>query len=214
MHLTITEAAAALGWTRRQVRYAIQQGRLPAQKAGGRWRIDPADLPLTDAQRRGLTSRSTTVRQAVEDALAPGESAAAKAGKRRYSVRDLRAFSVGAPILRDAEARLGVADPAVAALREALDLLVRGCHTFRRADKAERYAAARERAAGAVASLLLDGPEEDTDRQTLADRLEQELLPEVSGLVRAAELRSLRAQLLVARELDVPDEEALLGPRE
>jgi excisionase family DNA binding protein len=49
MQLTLHQAAAALGKTRRQVQYLIQQGRLPAQKVGGRWYVESADLEADPA---------------------------------------------------------------------------------------------------------------------------------------------------------------------
>ncbi len=40
MQLTIEQAAARLGKSRRQIRYLIKAERLPARKFAGRWVID------------------------------------------------------------------------------------------------------------------------------------------------------------------------------
>jgi excisionase family DNA binding protein len=44
-HLTTREAAEALGIHQKTVLRAIQDGRIPARKIFGRWRIDPDHLP-------------------------------------------------------------------------------------------------------------------------------------------------------------------------
>jgi len=46
MQLSLEQAAERLGKSVRQVRYLIQTGALRANKTGGRWLIDAADLPL------------------------------------------------------------------------------------------------------------------------------------------------------------------------
>ena len=192
MTLSLNEAATLLGKSPRQVRYLIQQGRLNARKEGAEWRIEAADLPLTDAQRRAVTSRTEAVKKAMEGALAPAAAASEKAGKRRFSVRDLRAFQAGEPIYRDVAEALGSDDPAALRLREALDLLCQGCHSYRRRDKAALYSSARSRAASAVTELLLCGPASDERRRALADRVEQAFLSDLSGLIRLTERASLR----------------------
>ncbi|MCC2868226.1 MAG: helix-turn-helix domain-containing protein, partial [Candidatus Accumulibacter phosphatis] len=60
MHLTLEQAAALLGKTRRQVVYMIEQGRLPAQKVGGRWVIERAAL-TTDEPVGWAEARSPTI---------------------------------------------------------------------------------------------------------------------------------------------------------
>jgi excisionase family DNA binding protein len=60
MHLTLEEAAQRLGKTVRQVRYLIQTGALRADKSSGRWRIDAADLPLSEPQRAASWLRSSS----------------------------------------------------------------------------------------------------------------------------------------------------------
>ena len=178
MTLSLSDAAAALGKTQRQLRYMIRKKRLRATKVGGRWRIDSDDLPLSDGQRRALGARADTVRQALDEALTPVADAQGKAAKRRYSVRDLHTWKVGEPVFRAVADALGPGDRAVALLRESLDLLCQGCHTFDSRDKRALFDTARARAASAVSELLLAGP---------PDRVEQEYLPVLSGLIRRTE---------------------------
>ncbi len=200
MKLSIAEAATVLGRSQRQVRYLIQTGRLAAKKRQGRWSIDSADLPLSDAERQALVERSQVARDAFEQGLEPlvkaartapekpaGEAADAKRG---YSVTDLRAFQAGAEIYRDVRRQLSPEDPAAGQLFEALALLTRGCHCYHPKEKASRFSEARELAATAVASLLLFGDEQADGRSKLARRIEQELIPKVAGLVASYEKRS------------------------
>lgn len=195
MDLSLPEAATVLGKSERQVRYLVKTGRLAARKEGGRWRIASADLPLTDAQRQALASRLQVARQAFEDGLQAASKATGETeNKRHYSVKDLAAFAAGADILRQLRAELSEADPARRQLSAALELLSRGCHCFHPTDKARRFTEAREAAASAVAELLLAGAEEEPARVLLADRLEQELIPQIAGLVALHERRSRRSR--------------------
>jgi excisionase family DNA binding protein len=50
--MTTTEAAQRLGVTRQAIRKAIAAGRLPAQRLGDRWVVDPTDIELLAGQRR------------------------------------------------------------------------------------------------------------------------------------------------------------------
>lgn len=194
MDLTLTQAAAMLGKTPRQVRYLIKTGRLAARKDGAHWLVGADDLPLSDGQRRAAASRIDAVRRAADDALAPVEAAAEKAGRKRFSVRDLRAWRTGAPVYQAVRTALGDAAPAVAHLRRSLDLLGQGCHAFRPEEKSARYAAAREEAASAAVALLLSATDGDEARARLADRVEQEYLPDVTSLVRTTERAARRTR--------------------
>ncbi len=221
MKLSIAEAAAVLGKSERQVRYQIKTGELRAAKEGQRWRIDGADLPLSAAERQALVERSQVARRAFEKGLEPvvkaalsspaGAAAGKESGdpaaggrsgggaggeetKRAYSVRDLRAFQAGEAIYREARRDLGAEEPAVRQLFEALSLLSRGCHCYHPKDKAGRFTEARELAATAVAALLLHEAEEDAVRRGLAQRIEQEMIPKVAGLVASYEKRGRRGR--------------------
>jgi len=107
-------------------------------------------------------------------------------------VTDLRSFSAAAPLWRECVARTCADDPAARALREVLERLALGCHSFDGATKAGHYLAAREAAASAVVPLLVDGEPDDAVRIALAERVERQLLPNISGLLRAAERTSRR----------------------
>jgi len=197
--LSIAEAATVLGKSQRQIRYLIKTGGLRAAKEGQSWRIDGADLPILDAQRQALAERAQAARGAFEKGLEPVVKAALSAScdagagedtKRSYSVTDLRAFQAGEAIYREARRDLGPEEPAVAHLFEALSLLSRGCHCFHPKEKAGRFTEARELAATAVVALLLHDGDGDAGRRDLAQRIEQEMIPKVAGLVASYEKRS------------------------
>lgn len=195
MKLSISEAATVLGKSQRQVRYLISQKRLKAAKVGGRWRIESADLPLTETQREALADRLEKARVAFEKGLAPaGKTVEGDKDRRHFSVRDLGAFQRGEEIYRQAIEPFGEDEPGCRHLLRALSLLTRGCHTFHPADKASRFLEAREAAATAVAALFLaSGPEDDL-RRGVAERIEQELIPKLTGLIAMHEKRSRRSR--------------------
>ena len=95
MRITIDEAAARLGKSARQVRYLIQNGGLGANKVNGRWLIEADDLPLSEPQRAALGRQERALRGAVERGLGLDEEK-----RRRYSVRDLKAFNLEAAVGR------------------------------------------------------------------------------------------------------------------
>ena len=195
MKLSISEAATVLGKSQRQVRYLISQKRLKAAKVGGRWRIESADLPLTETQREALTERLKKARLAFEKGLEPAAKALKGDKQRRqFSVRDLGAFQRGEEIYRQAIQSLGPDEPGCGHLLQALTLLTRGCHTFHPAEKASRFLEAREAAATAVAALLLASDPDDELRRDIAERIEQELIPKLTGLIAMHEKRSRRSR--------------------
>jgi len=150
MQLSLQQAAERLGKSVRQVRYLIQTGALPAQKAGGRWLIAAADLPLSEGQRAALGRRERALREAVEQGLGLDD-----ASVERYSVRDLKAFQIALPLYREGRALLGTEHAAVVALHSTQILLTQGCHRFRHEEKAAAYRAARDAASLAVCELVL-----------------------------------------------------------
>lgn len=202
MDLSLNDAATLLGKSPRQVRYLIRQEKLGARKVGGQWVIASADLPLTDAQRQAAAARAADVREAVDAALGPGLAAAegaagagdARSAKRRYSLRDLRAYQKGEPLYRETAARFGPEDPASVRLRRALEHLAQGCHCYLPQEKTAAYGEARREAAAAVVELMIGGAAGEPIRAALADRVEQELLPDVSGLIRGAERKARRGR--------------------
>ncbi len=203
MKLSIAETATLLGKSERQVRYLIKTRRLEAAKEGSRWRIDSADLPLSDAQRQALAERSQVARQAFEKGLEPVAKAAlpspsggagSEETKRSYSVTDLFAFQAGEVIYREVTGELGRDEPAARQLFETLSLLSRGCHSYHPRDKASRFNEARELAATAVAELLLHDGGEAEARRAWAQRIEQELIPKLAGLVASHEKRSRKSR--------------------
>ena len=183
VQLTISEAASLLGKSERQVRYLIQQGELEARKVAGRWVVSSEALPAPK-RRAGPAPSSGGPKHEVAERL---RQAAETPPARRYSVRDLRAYQAAEPIYRELCTSLGAEDAVTVRLRQALDLIARGCHTYQSGRKVEFYEQAREQVASAVTDLLLDGPAQDETRASLADRLEAALLPQLAGLIRSSE---------------------------
>ena len=89
MQLTLAQAAVHAGKTIRQLRYLIQQERLPAHKTAGRWFVNTSDLPASEKRQASRKRKQRQLRSAVEVAL---ELEPDSRNKERYSVRDLKAF--------------------------------------------------------------------------------------------------------------------------
>jgi len=175
MQLSLTQTAQLLGKTRRQVEYQIRQGRLKAEKVGGQWRIDEADLGLSPGQRRAVRRRADALRDAALDVLD------AEAPRPAYSMTDLYAFQVTRALRSGAREALDPAHPALAELERALRELAIGCHRFERQDKTRAYQSARDALSLAACALHLDPSPE---HQPLARRIEEEAIPAVAGLLR------------------------------
>jgi excisionase family DNA binding protein len=182
MLLTIAQAASQLGKSERQIRYLIQAGQIEARKLGGRWVIDSAALPLSTGQERAQERKARQLRAAVEEGLGLDKEATPA----RFSVRDLKAFQLALPIHQAAIEALGAEHPVAEALHTALVELSRGCHRFEASDKANAYRAARDAASLAVCELLLSDSPAAT---ALVDRIEQELMAALAGLLRRLERR-------------------------
>jgi excisionase family DNA binding protein len=181
LELTLQQTATALGKTLRQVRYLIQEGRLPAHKVGGRWAVESADLEkaLPGVAERAAR-RAGQLRAAIDEALTPG------APHRVYSIRDLKAVQIGTPLYRAVRDALGAGHPAAAHLKSALDHLGQGCHRFGRDEKAAAYRAARDAASLAAVELLLTP---DGAGETWLAELEANLMPALAGLLRRMDRR-------------------------
>ncbi len=183
MHLTVDQAAARLGKSRRQIRYLIKAKRLPAKKFGGRWMIDSDDLQLSKGQTEAVERRERQLRSVVEEGLGLPD---ATERRPRYSVRDLRAFQIALPLHTKAAAGIGAEHAATLALRRVLELLTRGCHRFERSAKASAYQEARDAASQAVCELVLAGTQEADE---LVTAIEQELMAALAGLLRRVDRR-------------------------
>jgi len=180
MDLSLTQAAQLLGKTRRQVEYLIKTGRLPAKKVGTRWLIADSDLPLSPSQRQARERKAAALQTVAEEVLG------ATAPKTRYSLRDLKAFAEGLAAYAAGRAQLPETHPALPLLRQALDDLAIGCHRFERRGKAEAYGRARDHASLAVCALLA---EETPAGEGLIERIEQEIIPAIAGLLRRTDRR-------------------------
>lgn len=178
MQLSIEQAAELLGKTRRQVVYMIEQGRLPAKKVGGRWTVERADLTADDATRQRSSQREARFKAAVDEALTPAGKA------RRYTLGDLKAVQLAAPIYRELLSRGAAAQPAAAQMRACLDHLAVGCHRYDRREKTAAYRAARDAASLAAIELWLAAADGE---EPLLDAIEQELLAAIAGILRRSE---------------------------
>jgi len=178
MQLSLQQAADLLGKTRRQVVYMIEQGRLPAQKVGGRWVIERAGLTADEAVLQRASQREAHLKAAIEDALAP-------TGKtRRYALGDLKAVQLATPIYRELVARGAEWEPATARMRACLDQLAVGCHRYDRREKTAAYRAARDAASLAAMELWLRAT---NGNEPLLDAIEQNLMAALAGLLRRSE---------------------------
>ena len=194
MIVSLTDAATLLGKTPRQVRYLIKQGRLPAKKVGGAWRIDTSELPLTESQRAALLERVEAVQGAIAETLKPAAAAAQEQGrsaskpeKAPFMVTQLRPFQLGAAVY----AEIVADDPARERLRQCPSHGTRACHAFHPGDKTSRLAEARDLGADVVTWLRLHNGDQG-ERSAWADRLEQDVLPAISRLLGAHERRARR----------------------
>jgi excisionase family DNA binding protein len=184
MELSLEEATAVLGKTRRQVLYMIAQQRLPARKVGGRWVIEREDLQGDAAIRQRASHQQAHLKAVIEEALLPGN-------ERRYTLRDLKAVQLAIPLYQQLLAGGAVWEKAAAHLRQCLDHLAMGCYRYDRQDKTMAYRAARDAASLASIELLLCPASEQTT--ALLATLEHELMPAFAGLLRRSERRGERA---------------------
>jgi excisionase family DNA binding protein len=178
MNLSLQQTAEILGKSRRQVLYMIQQGRLPAQKVGGRWVVERAALPDESEAKQRASVKQARFKAAIDDALTPERN------ERRYTLRDLKAVQLATPIYRQLAARGDGCGKAAAHMRECLDQLALGCHRYDRREKTVAYRAARDAASLAAIDLLL---REDIAEKAWLDAIEQELMPAFAGLLRRSE---------------------------
>lgn len=119
--LTVPEAAAASGLADRTIRRALREGRLAGANVGGRWTVDPADLP-----RFGRLAR----RRHGTGTVPPGAGAADATGAQRVTAGEpvpdgaalVLASDVAALVVTvdTLTARLDEAESEIAALRDAL----------------------------------------------------------------------------------------------
>lgn len=148
-------------------------------------------MPLTAKQRGAMAGRVDTARAAFERAVAPAEKASSPARGRVYSVTRLMAFQQGESLYREVRRTLG-ATAATDLLFAVVGEITHGCHSFQPEDKVRHFAAARALTASALTHLLLAGDEPCPRSRALAERIEGELLPRITGLLAAVERRARR----------------------
>jgi len=181
MQLSLDQTAVVLGKSVRQIRYMIQQGKLPAKKVNGRWVVERNALPRQGDQKHAATRRQHALRTAVDSALD------IKDDNNSFSITDLRAVTIALPLYQSINRELGVEHAATAQLRKVLDNLSIGCHRFNARDKTEAYQTARDAASLAVCELLLTDSE---DAVKLRNTIERELMPAMASLLRRTDRKS------------------------
>ncbi len=188
MQLSLTEAATLLGRTERQIRSMIEDGRIVATKSRGKWQIDRDSLALITAQ-----GDSPEVGMEDEELDFDEIESPPMAGDRRktWSVTDLDAFRLGVEILHDL--RSIEAPRALELLDQCLEVLGCGCHDFNPRSKRVRFAEARDAAARAAVRLIADG-DGDALHESLARRIETDLIPRLGGLVASQDRRTRRGR--------------------
>jgi excisionase family DNA binding protein len=193
MLLTVDEAATLLHISPRAVRARLQRGELKGHKDGGQWRVSRAALPLTAERHRELQARADTIREVVDNAL-PSRAPSLRPQKRHLP--DLMAFRALVAILQDLRMAADVSGrpaPVVRAhtaadrmLETALEGIGRAWPIFAPQHRLHFLDLARSEIGGAIAWLAASG---DADLATLAARIEDEVLPPLSGMCRSAEHR-------------------------
>lgn len=181
MDLSLAEAARLLGKSERQLSYAIKKGEIPAKVAGGRYAIRREDLPLSEGQEAAQRQKAQRAVDMATEVLRP---APAGGDRPRYSIRDLRAVKDGIGLYADVVAASGATSEPAMHVRQSLMHVACGGHAYHRREKAEAFHRARESASMAVMALLLDGGEAGS---SLAGRVEETILPAISGLLRHVE---------------------------
>jgi excisionase family DNA binding protein len=181
MELSLQEAVDILGKTRRQVLYMIEQGRLPATKIGSRWIIDRAHLQVDEEKHQRASQQQARLKAVIEEVLTAGP-------ERRYTLRNLKAVQLAAPIYRQLAAHGAGWEKAATHMRMCLDQLALGCHRYDRQEKTVAYRAARDAASLASMELLLCNDVAQAD--PLLDAIEQDLMPAFAGLLRRSERRT------------------------
>jgi excisionase family DNA binding protein len=186
MQLSLPQAAEILGKSRRQVKYLIEQGLLPATKVGGRWVLERDDLQMDEIAQQRASLKQAQLQASIEEALKPS-------GKKRfYTLRDIKAVQLATPLYRELLTRGDGWQKAAQHMRECLDQLAVGCHRYDRREKAAAYSAARDAASlAAIEIVLAHENNDDRTEQTLLDTIEQELMPAFAGLLRRNENKTL-----------------------
>ena len=186
---TLSEAAAQLGKSERQVRYMIRQGDLKALKVSGRWYVPAEAIEKTPARTARRQPKAEALRAAVDQAL----DAVAPAHAKPWTVRNIRAIQHAVALHGRLSSAFGADSPPAQQMAHALSHLVRGGYAFDRADKRACYQQARLTACDLLATLLL---KTDDPAPELIEAIERDLMPTLVGLLRKTERASRRGVTL------------------
>ncbi len=186
MELSVTEAATLLRRPARTLRGQLRRGEIRGVKRGGRWRIPRHALPMTEEQREALLLRADEARRVVDAALPSRLDG--RRGREMKALVDLDVFRVGRELLfamrRDPDEK---DDEVVDALEDALCALARGRYAYEAGQKVGLLRDARDRFSTCLARLVLSADPLVDPCAAWAIRIERELLPSLSGLLRWAE---------------------------
>lgn len=108
--LTVPEAAAASGLADRTIRRALREGRLAGATVGGRWTVDPSDLP-----RFGRLAR----RRHGTGTVPPGAGAAVNTGAQKVTTPEPVPDSAALVLAADVAALVSVIDTLTGRLEHA-----------------------------------------------------------------------------------------------
>ncbi len=185
MDVSLQEAATLLGKSTRTLRLWIRAGRLPAKKLGGRWVISKGAVPLSDQQAADLRSRADRVLTAVEEALPPDLSG--KRGEKRKTLMDVVAFRRGlacAQSLPKSSRLSGVRSR----FEQGLLAVARAHAAWAPSEKIGELREARACFAEGQALLLIEtGESPPKETVGLLQKLEEEVIPTLGGMIRWAE---------------------------
>lgn len=197
--ITVQDASDFLGVTQRTVINYIRAKEIEAVKVGKSWFIKKPSLDAF-SQRYGIR---VAPQQEQKETQAPADPPAKKpaektegAASASHSVTNLRLFSIAADVLKTLTPE---ALPGESSFREkvdqlrlqALENLGAGYYSFDPMSKASLYRRSRERVGGILA-LLYFASNDKQGEQPLIAKIESELMPAYSALIRRMEKKRER----------------------
>lgn len=184
MDLTLREAALLLSRSERTVRAQLARGELRGRKCGRSWLLRSEDLPLTASARSDLARRAEVAHEAVEASL-PDR---VRQARRRLPIAELELFRLGRDFLGELRARLCLR-PLVGPFESGLRDVVLARHEFDPVLAREALRNVR-RSWSEVLFRLLTLEADEVVGAELAQRLEQELLRRLGGMLRRSDDRA------------------------
>lgn len=200
--LTVEEASRALGVTHRSIINYIRAKEFEAIKVGKSWFIN---RPSFDAfkQRYGFNSEAPqpseliSVGPKIVAPISGNLQIKPETGKKRnvYPVHALRLFQLAKEILRDMDFKASPPELAGKLLllkMEAIELLGAGFYAYEAKNKKALYNKSREKVGG-ILSLIYFNNDFEKKSPPEINRIEEDLLPAYSALIRRIEKKYERA---------------------